>query len=503
MVNVYVLNKDGSPLMPIHSYGRAKRLLKSGKARIASTRPFTVQLKEQIDNPVLEECLLGIDPGRTNIGLCVIDRRGRVLFASDLKTRNKAIAKLMLDRKRARQASRRGERKVRQRRAVSSDKKGMARAVEFWRMLPGCSKPVCCKIIRNQPAKFEHRKRKNGWLTPTANHLLQTHVNVVKKIMKLLPVSCIAIEINRFDFAKMENPGIKNWEYQMGKLAGYKDVDEAVFIQQKGKCLLCGKPIQHYHHIVPVSKGGSENIDNKAGLCSQCHAGPKGVHKSSAARKRLERKKKGLLKKYHALSVINQVMERLLLELTKIRPVYITAGYETQKIRRTCLPYYPKAQDDGTHYIDAWCIAVAACGLNDPEHPDFCESFYEIVQFRRHDRAIINAQKERTYYLDGKVVAHNRHKRTGQADTKENWDSLAEFRAKNPKAVSKLTVKKSTRSYNEPGRVLPGATIRYNGNNYILKGNHNDRFILFSIGGSGIPKSKCEIARHNTGLVFI
>ena len=137
MVNIYVLNKDGLPLMPIHSYGRAKKLLKSKRAHVVNKNPFTIRMNEQLNNPVVDDCLLGIDPGRTNIGLCVIDRYGNILFASDVVTRNKELRRLMRDRKLSRQASRRGERKVRQRRAIRTDKTGMARATEFWRIKIG------------------------------------------------------------------------------------------------------------------------------------------------------------------------------------------------------------------------------------------------------------------------------------------------------------------------------------------------------------------------------
>ena len=114
MVNIYVLNKDGTPLMPIHSYGRAKKLLKTNRAHVERKNPFTIHMNTQLENVVVDDCLLGIDPGRTNIGLCVIDRYGNILFASDVITRNKEIARRMLEKKRARHASRRGERKVRQ-----------------------------------------------------------------------------------------------------------------------------------------------------------------------------------------------------------------------------------------------------------------------------------------------------------------------------------------------------------------------------------------------------
>ena len=505
MPNIYVLNKDGTPLMPVHSYGRAKRMVKSGKARVYRMQPFTLILCEQKENPQVDECLLGIDPGRTNIGLCVVDSRGRVLFASDIETRNKAIKKLMLEKKRARQASRRGERKVRQRREIASDKTGMARHTEFWRMLPGYKKPLCCKVMRNQPAKFEHRKRKKGWLTPTASHLLETHINAVNLVRKLLPVSTIVIEVNRFDFARMENPGIRDWEYCMGRLAGYKNVNEAVDIIQNGRCLLCGKKkIRYHHHIVPKSLGGSDTIDNIAGLCHECHYGENGVHKSETAAGRLKGKKNGLRKKYHALSVINQVMPYVLERLAGMLPVCLTAGWETQAARKKyMLP--EKQKDDGTHYMDAWCIAVSALQEEPQAAPEFTGSFYLVKQYRRHDRARIKAQKERTYYLDGKAVAHNRHKRTGQSDTKEKWDSLAEFRESHPKDVSRLTVRKSTRSYNNIHRAMPGTVFRAPDGCHVLQASQSGgtKYWAYDNENDYYPAGECTVVKKNTGLVFV
>ena len=42
---VYVLNKDGLPLMPTHKLGKVRHLLKDGKAEIVKYSPFTIQLK--------------------------------------------------------------------------------------------------------------------------------------------------------------------------------------------------------------------------------------------------------------------------------------------------------------------------------------------------------------------------------------------------------------------------------------------------------------------------
>ena len=57
----------------------------------------------------------------------------------------------------------------------------------------------------------------------------------------------IAIELNRFDFARMENPDIENWEYQKGRLAGFSSVEEAVSIQQNGKRGVREDPLFHVY----------------------------------------------------------------------------------------------------------------------------------------------------------------------------------------------------------------------------------------------------------------
>ena len=41
---VYVLSKDGKPLMPTNRHGKVKHLLKDKKAKVISREPFTIQL---------------------------------------------------------------------------------------------------------------------------------------------------------------------------------------------------------------------------------------------------------------------------------------------------------------------------------------------------------------------------------------------------------------------------------------------------------------------------
>lgn len=119
-VAAFVLAKNGNSLMPVHSYSKVRRLLKAGNAVVKSKVPFVIQLTYEISDPIIQEITLGIDPGRTNIGLCAVDNYGRVLYAARVITRNKEIPELMLKRKGCRIMSRAGERKRRQRRAIKN-----------------------------------------------------------------------------------------------------------------------------------------------------------------------------------------------------------------------------------------------------------------------------------------------------------------------------------------------------------------------------------------------
>ena len=310
MSTVYVLNKDGKPLMPTTRGGHVRHLLKEQKARVVQSNPFTIQLLYET-NDIVQPLYLGIDPGRTNIGVAVVKANGTAVFTAHLETRNKEIPKLMKKRKDSRQARRtNGRRCRRQRRAKAngtiskkcvkqdtaqngSVSKSAKEIGVIKRRLPGCEKDVLCIGIKNKEAKFTNRTRPEGWLTPTANQLLQTHVNLVKKIQKFLPISDVVLEINKFAFMRLDNPNVQKWQYQQGPLYQKASLEEAVSEMQEYHCLFCKKPIAHYHHVVPQSENGSDTIGNIVGLCTKHHDL---VHKDTAWQKNLAKKKTGLNK---------------------------------------------------------------------------------------------------------------------------------------------------------------------------------------------------------------
>lgn len=50
---VYVISKDGQPLMPTSRFGKVRRLLKNKKAKVIRSCPFTIKLLYEPDSLVM------------------------------------------------------------------------------------------------------------------------------------------------------------------------------------------------------------------------------------------------------------------------------------------------------------------------------------------------------------------------------------------------------------------------------------------------------------------
>lgn len=511
---VYVLDKEGNPLMPTKRYGWVRRALKSGRAVPVQTVPFTIRLTYSHEEAKKQEVRLGIDPGRTNIGLAAVREDGKCLYRAKCTTRNKQIPILMGKRKMHRQASRRGERLARKRIAkrLNTTLKHLLR-----RKLPGYKDGfVTVKDIINTEAKFNNRKRPEGWLTPTARQLLQTHENLVRLVQKILPITSVACEINKFDFQKMENPKIRRWEYGKGPLYGYGSEREAVMSMQNGRCILCGEDgIEHVHHLKGRSRQGSNTIANLVGLCGCCH---EKIHHSEAAAMEMLEKKKGVNKKYHALSVLNQIINPFFDWLGDELPgnVYAIQGWDTKAFR-------DENAYDKDHDVDAYSIACSTIENSTPDKD--MPPCHEVQQFRRHDRAIINSQTSRSYFLNGKKVAQNRNQATDimisddgkQKEQKQKLPALSdwfeamckEYGLKEAERMrSALKVAPAAKRRNEKNRILPGAVFWYQGKRYVKKGQLTNGAYMTAVGQKTadkkdihFPTKECTVYQ-NRGLVY-
>ena len=106
---------------------KAKRLLRSKQAKVISRQPFVIQLLYGSAG-YLQPITLGVDVGSKDIGFAAI-ANGKTLYASEIKTRKDVHKKMV------RRASYRRVRRSRK--------------------------------CRYRAKRFNNRRRKDGWLTPT------------------------------------------------------------------------------------------------------------------------------------------------------------------------------------------------------------------------------------------------------------------------------------------------------------------------------------------------
>jgi len=98
MSHVFVLDTHHQPLNPVHP-GRARALLKEGKAAVYRIHPFTIILKQAVPTPTLEPLRLKLDPGSRTTGIVLLnDVTGTVLWAAELHHRGTPV-KAALDRR--------------------------------------------------------------------------------------------------------------------------------------------------------------------------------------------------------------------------------------------------------------------------------------------------------------------------------------------------------------------------------------------------------------------
>ena len=232
-VGAYVLNRRGKPLMPC-SPRKARLLLKQAKASVVKRAPFTIKLN--IAAGVAEQPItLGLDSGYTSLGLSAVSE-GKELYRAQVKLREDMVKLISV---------RRNYRRARRHRKT-------------WYRKP----------------RFLNRTKPQGWLAPSIQHKLDSHIKLINKVKGILPISKISIEVATFDIQKIKDPDIKGKGYQSGKQAGFWNVREYVLHRDNHQCRHCkGKsksPVLEVHHLKSRQTGG-DRPENLITLCSTCH----------------------------------------------------------------------------------------------------------------------------------------------------------------------------------------------------------------------------------------
>ena len=89
--------------------------------------------------------------------------------------------------------------------------------------------------LRYREPRFDNRNKDDGWLAPSIQHKLDSHVRFVEKIKELLPISKVIVEVANFDIQRINNSNIEGELYQQGEL-GFWNLREYVLHRDGHKC---------------------------------------------------------------------------------------------------------------------------------------------------------------------------------------------------------------------------------------------------------------------------
>ena len=301
---VYVKSVNGKPLMPC-TPAKARHLLRVNKARVVGCYPFRIQLLFECENKV-QDVTLGVDTGYEHVGFSAVSSKSEML-CGEIELENGMSSRLI---KKA--MYRRGRRR------------------RLW----------------HRESKFDNKKNMTNRVSPSVNRRIITHVEMIRRILQILPISRINIEVANFDIAKLENPNISGSGYERGNLYGHENIKAFLIAREDGKCQLCSGEYDgngwHSHHITPRSWGGTDRPENRALLHKKCHDK---LHRQGL----YDRLRKS--RQYKAEIFMSTSRFKILEQVSKIHPsVYAVYGYET-KIRRLELGL------EKTHVNDAFVIA--------------------------------------------------------------------------------------------------------------------------------------------------
>ena len=336
---VYVLDVNGQPLMPTYRYGKVRRLLKQGKAKVVKRCPFAIQLLYD-STTYTQPVTLGVDAGAKHVGLSATTNT-KELYSGEVLLRTDVVSNL---------SSRLQFRKTRRNRKT-----------------------------RHRQARFNNRvkTKHKGWLAPSIKNKIHTHIVAIGKIYNLLPITKLVVEVASFDTQLLKSTELElskpeGTDYQQGDMLGFWNVRQYVFFRDDYTCQHCkGKSkdkILNVHHVESRKTGGNAP-NNLVTLCETCH---KAYHKGTINLNL----KRG--KSFREAVFMGIMRWSLYNELKELYPnVNIAYGYITKNTRIT-------HGLDKSHRVDARCITG-----NPMVTP--CNEYFLQKKTRCHNRQIHKA----------------------------------------------------------------------------------------------------------------
>ena len=301
---IYVVDSNGTPLMPTSRLGMVRRWLKTGQAKWFGNSRNTIQFVRPVTTNT-QELILGVDAG-FHLGLSVVGNNREYYVSESLRKSEKD-----------RITSRRESRRTRRNR------------------------------LRYRKARFDNRRHKDGWLAPSIQHRLDFTIKEIKRLYTFLPITNLVVEVTPFDNQKLLNPNIKGWQYQKGKMYGFKTIKDYLLARDNYRDALDGKQYPasqlRVHHLVQRKDGGSNQPDNLV-LLSDINHNQANHNNGILAKLRENRQKMLDYRGAYFMSILAARLSDYFDEYTT------TQGYLTANLRQ-------KYEIEKSHLNDAFVIA--------------------------------------------------------------------------------------------------------------------------------------------------
>ena len=356
---IYVVDSNGTPLMPTSRLGMVRRWLKTGQARWFGNSRKIIQFVRPVTTNT-QELTLGVDAG-FHLGLAVVGNKREYYASESLRQSEKD----RLTSRRELRCSRRNR-------------------------------------LRYRQARFNNRRRKEGWLAPSIQHRLDFTIREIKRLYTFLPIAKLVVEVTPFDNQKLLNPNIKPWKYTHGKMHGFKTIKDYLLARDNYRDALDGKQYPasqlRVHHLVQRKDGGTNQPDNLVLLSDINHS--QANHNNGILAKLRENRQKVL--DYRGAYFMS---------------ILATQGYLTANLRQ-------KYQLEKSHLNDAFIIA----GGTDTTLRT--NNVYSRQKLRNNNRVLQKFYDAK--YIDsrdgkqktGKELSSGRTRRSREL----NYDNLRQFR---------------------------------------------------------------------------
>ena len=340
---VYILSKNGTPIMSTKNHAKVRLLLKYGKAKVVKRTPFTIQLLSA-SKTYKQDITLGVDAGSKHVGLSATTSK-QELFVAELQPRNDVVELL---------SSRRELRRSRR------NRKTRYRKTRFLNRV-----------------KSKHK----GWLAPSVEVKIWNHIQGINLVNKILPLTIIRVETAEFDLQRLKAmeegdtlPVGK--DYQLGEQYNYYNTRQYVLHRDGYKCICCGakatkkKEVKFHIHHLESRKTGGNSPSNLITLCESCH---KLYHAGKLEISVKKRKIKSMIDATFMGIMRKTLMKRLRNMFPSIE-IKETMGYITKYWRE-------RKNIEKSHTSDAFVISK---NLDDKR----LDKFLLIIPKRQHNRQI-------------------------------------------------------------------------------------------------------------------